>query len=146
MFRKHNHGEGNERRGPRFIGRAVLGIIAAVAFALIFGIFVMLLWNWLMPAIFGLGKIAYMQGIGLVLLARLLFGRMGRHRDHAGYLAGRYGFRHFPWRGCGCAKEDAANGDIEDWRQYDAWWNAEGREAFKKYIGTQGSGKAGSPS
>ena len=43
MFRRHDHGEGGERRGPRFIGRAVLGIVVAVAFALVFGIFLLIL-------------------------------------------------------------------------------------------------------
>ena len=33
----------------------------------------MLLWNWLMPDLFGLKEITYWQGWGLVLLSHLLF-------------------------------------------------------------------------
>ena len=35
-----------------------------------------LLWNWLVPAIFGLGKITFFQAFGLKLLLALVFGRM----------------------------------------------------------------------
>ncbi|WP_235920306.1 hypothetical protein [Heliomicrobium gestii] len=51
----------------------------AVAISLLFGFFVMLLWNQLMPDIFGLKPITYGQGAGLVILCRLLFGTPGRH-------------------------------------------------------------------
>ena len=54
----------------------VLGLLAA---ALMFGLSclyalpVMLLWNWLMPIIFGLPAITFWQALGLSLLAGLLF-------------------------------------------------------------------------
>jgi len=35
---------------------------------------VMLLWNWLIPAIFGLAIINFWQALGLFILARILFG------------------------------------------------------------------------
>lgn len=34
---------------------------------------VMLLWNWLMPVIFGLTTIGYWQAVGLMILSALLF-------------------------------------------------------------------------
>ena len=49
----------------------------AIAFGFIFGYFVMLLWNFLMPDIFGLKEINFWQGAGLVVLSRLLFGTRG---------------------------------------------------------------------
>lgn len=57
---------------------AVVGmIIAALGFALlvsvIFAIPVMLLWDWLMPTIFGLKEITLMQAWGMLLLSGLLF-------------------------------------------------------------------------
>ena len=80
--------------------RHVLGGSALVAvFIFILGIFVRLLWNWLMPGIFGLRAITYFEAVGLMLLARLLFGRVGQKRDHAGYLSGKYGFRRIFGRG-----------------------------------------------
>ena len=39
---------------------------------------VMLLWNWLMPAIFGLGVISFWQSLGLIVLSRLLLGGFGK--------------------------------------------------------------------
>lgn len=43
----------------------------------IFSVFVMLLWNWLMPSILGLVSINFWQAAGLFILARILFGGLG---------------------------------------------------------------------
>lgn len=43
-----------------------------------FGAIVMLLWNWLIPAIFGLGAINFWQALGLLALSRLFFGGFGK--------------------------------------------------------------------
>ena len=87
-----------------------IGIILILSFVL--GVAVQLLWNWLMPEIFGLGRITVLQGIGLLLLTRLLFGRMGQRRNHAGYLTGKYGFRSL--FGNGYAEEGTTPGTIRD--------------------------------
>ncbi len=47
-----------------------LGIIGLI---FLFGWVVMLLWNWLMPEIFGLKEITYWQGWGLLILSSILF-------------------------------------------------------------------------
>ena len=49
-------------------------IIAIITVAFIFGLglIVMLLWNWLMPLIFGLVTINIWQAIGLILLSSFL--------------------------------------------------------------------------
>lgn len=52
-------------------------LVMAAAFSAI----VMLLWNWLMPTIFGLIAINFWQALGLLVLARILFGRFGFGRD-----------------------------------------------------------------
>lgn len=53
----------------------VLAIPAAMAvFGWVFGEIVMHLWNWLMPAVFGLKLITFWQAIGLLVLARVLVG------------------------------------------------------------------------
>ena len=63
---------------------------AMVAFGWLFGEIVMHLWNWLMPAIFGLKMITFWQAIGLLILARILVGAVGggggnnRQRTRAG--------------------------------------------------------------
>jgi hypothetical protein len=47
------------------------------AFAALFGFGVMLLWNWLLPSLAGLPPITFWQGLGLLALARILFGGIG---------------------------------------------------------------------
>jgi hypothetical protein len=50
------------------------GIVIMLATLAIFGIGVMLLWNALLPAIFGLPALNYWQAAGLLLLSWILFG------------------------------------------------------------------------
>ena len=65
----------------RIIGAVIGGVIMAVVFAFVFGILVKVLWNWLMPGIFGLPIITYWQAFGIVILAKMLFGGFGRHHN-----------------------------------------------------------------
>jgi hypothetical protein len=61
----------------------VLKILVIAAFAITAcSWIVMLLWNWLMPAIFVLPRVSFLQALGLLLLSKLLLG--GFHR-HGGY-------------------------------------------------------------
>jgi len=58
------------------------GLVLAVLVAFLFGWIVMLLWNWLMPPIFGLSTITFWQSWGLVILSHILF-KLGHHNhDH----------------------------------------------------------------
>jgi membrane protein required for beta-lactamase induction len=50
---------------------ALIGLIAIVI--VILGYPLMLLWNWLMPIIFGLPEITFWQAIGLNVLSTILF-------------------------------------------------------------------------
>ncbi len=56
----------------------VLVIIAVISLV------VLLLWNWLMPAIFNLPEINYLQAIGILILSKILFLGIGKHnhKDH----------------------------------------------------------------
>jgi hypothetical protein len=55
---------------------AIVGIFAFMALG---GFVVETLWNRLLPDIFGWRTITFWQAIGLMVLARLLFGGVGRH-------------------------------------------------------------------
>ena len=57
------------------------GVVLAAALALLFGLLVMVLWNWIMPEVFGLKPLTYWQSWGIVLLAHILF-KAGGSRDH----------------------------------------------------------------
>lgn len=57
----------------------LLGTIAYVAvFVLIVSLPIMWLWNWLMPVIFGLTKITWLQALGLSVLSEFFF--RGRYK------------------------------------------------------------------
>src|SRR2546428_11763317 len=56
---------------------APLAILGILIFTAIGGGLVMLLWNWLAPALFGLRLITFWQAIGLLALCRILFGGFG---------------------------------------------------------------------
>jgi len=69
-------------------------------FVLVFGTLatyvLMMLWNWLMPVVFGVGTITFWQALGVFVLAKILFG-FGRgggwgHRGHWGYK------HHYQWK------------------------------------------------
>lgn len=63
--------------------------IAGIAlFAFIGGEVVRLLWNWLLPPLFGWREITFWQALGLLALCRILFGGRGGHGSH------RSSFRH----------------------------------------------------
>lgn len=53
---------------------AILGILL---FTAIGGGIVRLLWNWLLPPLFGWREITFWQGLGLLALCRILFGGFG---------------------------------------------------------------------
>ncbi len=55
------------------VGAILIAIFIVALFAGLGGIFVMLLWNWLMPVIFGLPQITFWQAIGVGLLSGILF-------------------------------------------------------------------------
>lgn len=69
----------------RWFWMAPLAIVAMVAFAFIGGEVVKLLWNWLLPPLFGWRLLNFWQALGLLALSRILFGGLG----HGGHGPGR---------------------------------------------------------
>lgn len=59
-----------------FTALSVLAIIMMIFWSLVLAWPFQLLWNWLVPFIFGLGRITFIQAFGLKLLLALVFGRM----------------------------------------------------------------------
>lgn len=117
------------------------GLMLALLLAFLFGFFVKLLWNWLMPEIFGLGLITYWQAFGLVLLTRMLFGTWGQVARgvppgvhlHAGEdsladigLGGSY------------------RGGKQRRARYGDWWHDEGKAAFDAYVARKRQAEGGS--
>lgn len=71
---------------------------------------VMLLWNWLMPEIFGLTKIGFWQSAGLILLSKIIF---------SGFRKPGYGQRRGPWKNHWKEKwQNIPEDKREKWKQY----------------------------
>ena len=106
------------------VGWVILGIIAVVGLAILFGFIIMWLWNWLMPALFGIATINYWQAVGIFILSKILLGGCG----------GGGGKRHSSCKHSkkGCDKE--SGGDFSRWKYYEKFWEEEGDQAFKAYV------------
>jgi hypothetical protein len=107
----------------------ILGIAGAILLGLLFGNLIMWLWNWLMPSLFGLRMIGFWEGLGLFLLAKILFGFGGsgssgdgdkKHHKH-----GKHRHHH---------RGEGEKRDWKDWEYYDDWWEADGKTAFHTYA------------
>ena len=49
-----------------------------LVFVAVGGVVVQLLWNWLLPSLFGVPEVTLWQALGLLALSRILFGGFGR--------------------------------------------------------------------
>lgn len=102
------------------------GILAAIAFALLIGYGVMWLWNWLVPELFGLSTIGYWQAVGILVLAKVLFGGFGGDHSHKRSGKSKKHIKRKLHQGC--------NGDFSKWKLYDQFWEEEGEKAYQQYV------------
>ena len=123
-----NHKVRTKRVGV-IAGWIILGVIAAVGFAFLFGYVIMLLWNWLMPEIFGLISINYWQAVGVIILAKLIFGGFGGHHKHSKPDRDKKNSRS--------SRSSRFNTRFSKWRYYEKYWKDEGEDAYKRYIEKQ---------
>jgi hypothetical protein len=63
----------------KLIWIAPLAIVAVLLFVALGGAVVRLLWNWLLPPLFGWPQITFWQALALLALCRILFGGLGMH-------------------------------------------------------------------
>ena len=61
-----------------------IGIVAITLFMFLGGEVVMHLWNWFLPPLFGWHTLTFWQALGLLVLSRILFGRLGGHGPGGG--------------------------------------------------------------
>ena len=125
-------------RAARIVLMVIGGVALAVLVAAIFGFAVMYLWNWLMPALFGLKTIGYWEALGIVLLAKLLFGNFGQH--HGGHHAHcgpgkfrkkiKFFHRDYP---------EVA----ENYEEYREFWEKEGSKSFSGFLARKRGEKDG---
>jgi len=96
----------------RIVGWTFVGIGVVAIFSLVFGLAVKALWNWIMPAVFGLAVITYWQAFGIIVLSKILFSGIHPHHDHD---------RHGP-------------PFLRQRPSYDRWWQEEGKAAFDEWA------------
>lgn len=56
-----------------FIKNFFIGFVATLIFLSVICFPLMLLWNWLMPAVFGLPALTFWQTAGLIIICHVLF-------------------------------------------------------------------------
>ncbi len=120
-------GESRIRHIFRIAGYVILGVLGAAIFAVALGYFVMLLWNWLMPELFGIKTITFWQAAGIIILARLVFGGFKHPASH-----------HYSHRKPPMLKEHNKCQPFNwKWKYYDEFWKREGEERFREYIASR---------
>ena len=123
----------------KIIGMVILGIAALFAF----GFVVQLLWNWLMPRIFDLPAITYWEGLGVLALSSILFGRLGggsgddsKKKDKKSSHPIRDEIRREVEKEFekeyGKKTENEDNAESE--QLYEKWWESEGKSSFEKFT------------
>ena len=105
-------GHKHHRHSPLHILRFVL---VAAFFVLLFGSIVMLLWNAILPNLFGFHTVTFWQSVGLLLLTRILVG--GRPVPR------REGF--------------ARLGARPAWSEYEEWWRQSGKQSFQDFTNSR---------
>lgn len=118
----------NTPQWVKIICYVLLGIVAVIAFGFVFGFLIKLLWNWLMPELFGLKNISYWQGIGIFVLARLIFGSFGGNNSNSKCENGKKKQKH------SCDENEDTKEKYNSTRNYDKWWETEGKKAFDDYV------------
>lgn len=106
--------------------KVIFMVIVVIGFLLLFGYGFMLLWNWLMPDILGLPVLSYWKAVGILVMAKLLFGNFeGKgHKKHA--KKSKKHFKNSRWDNC--------KGDFSKWEMYDDFWKEEGENAFNEFV------------
>lgn len=116
----HHEGISDSKHGRAYliVTHIAFGLLLALSLALVFGYFVMLLWNAVLPGLISVHPITYWRSVGLLLLVRILVG---------GISHGRHGHGH--------------RGRREAWRAYDEWWKEVGKRSFEEFAEGHGEAK-----
>lgn len=104
----------------KWILKGIGALILFALFAFLLGWVVFLLWNWLVPALFGGPAITYWQAYGLLILSRLLFGSWHKGHHHQRGPGGWNYHKGGYWR--------------KRWDRKMAGMNPEQREAFRQRM------------
>mgnify|MGYP001553942484 CR=1 FL=1 len=117
----------------RIAGFTIIGVTIAIGFAALFGYFVMLLWNYLMPMIFGLKTITFLQAVALIILAKLIFGNFGHSGHKHDHHHNKVNDKWHKWMGF---SDNDSEIDVaeEHHKEFHEFWKLEGKSAFDEFI------------
>ncbi len=102
-------------RITRIAGFAVCGVFWAALLALLLGVVMQWLWNWLMSTIFNFKPITFWQAVGILFLAKLLFS----------------GFRHHPTPH---SRKRISSDQADHWGHYKGFWREKGEQATEVLL------------
>lgn len=108
----------------------ILIAILAVVFLLLFSYGFMYLWNWLMPDVFGINKVTYWQAVGILVMAKIIFGGFGDHDSHK---------KKKKSKKCRPRKSSHLTTDFTKWKHYENFWKEEGEQAYNDYVARKNS-------
>ena len=111
-----------ERSPMEIVGMIILGVIAIIGLAILFGFVIMWLWNWLMPEIFDLPELTYWKSVGLFILIKLLVGFGGSSKSNRDECSSR------------SKNKDKSKASFSKWEHYNKFWEEEGDILYKQYI------------
>jgi hypothetical protein len=107
--------------------KVIFFIILGILIAFLVGYIVMRLWNWLMPDLFGLPMIGYWQAVGVLILAKIIFGFGGGDGPSSNKKTKSKKWSRY--KNC-----EPIRSDFSEWKHYDQFWKDEGEQAYKKYL------------
>lgn len=140
----------DKHKGAKYVMKAlrIAGfVLLGAVFCFLFGLVIMLLWNWLMPMIFDLTTLTYWQSVGVLALASLLFGRFGgrsgdndndckkqkKHpiRDSIKEEIKKEFEKEFE-KEYDKMQDNDSNESYDE--MYEKWWEQEGERLFEEYM------------
>lgn len=119
--------ESNVEYYVKKIVKVIAMVILAGALFFLANYVLMRLWNWLMPDLFGLATITFWQALGILVMAKIIFGFGGGGGKSKGGSHQRR--KHRSNHKCSSLRRD-----FDEWKHYDQFWKEEGEEAFKAYV------------
>ncbi|HTE40682.1 MAG TPA: hypothetical protein VK629_07625 [Steroidobacteraceae bacterium] len=125
----------------KIVAMVVGGIVFVLFFGFALGWLVQYLWNVTLASMFGWPAITYWQGIGIFILAKLLFGfghfggggkhRGGKEKHHRG--RGRW------WRDRDATPDETSN--LSEDEQFKKYWQEEGKAAYEAFAASRKEGE-----
>ncbi len=130
----------SKHRVGRIIGWVIGGIAIAIVVAILLGWLIQWLWAKTLVPLFDFPEISYWQAVGLVILARLLFGSIGGNdHDHHHHKKEKDWERKFEekCKSYFCRETPEFS---PGHKEFSSYWKEEGESAFKAFL----DGKNGS--